>query len=119
MFFTAANQDPRQSKATTGSAYYHPSATIDIQHTLNTLTTAIESYQLIITNTTEHNNHLTQQLNQAIAGLDIATDNITTLQTELNVLIYSGRGDSSGDGSGGTAGAGTPEGKRHRFDFSW
>ena len=43
VFFTDANQDLRQSKATPGSAGYHPAATINLQHTLNTLTTAIES----------------------------------------------------------------------------
>ena len=41
VFFIDANQDRRQSKATSGSASYHPAATIDLQHTLNTLTTAI------------------------------------------------------------------------------
>ena len=77
---------------------------------------------------TEHNNHPTKQLNQAIAGLGTATDNIATLQSQLNALTYSGRGDGDGDdgsgdgsrnsSSGGGAGTGTPEDKRHRFDFN-
>ena len=82
VFFTVANQDLRQSKATTRSVGYHPATTIDLQYRLNSLTTAIESdYSTFtnITNITEHNNHLTQQLNQAIAGLGTATDNIVTL----------------------------------------
>ena len=102
-FFTNANQDLRQSKATTASAGYHPAATIDLQHTLNTLTTAIESDQSTITNMTAHNNHLTQQLTQAIAGLGTATDNIATLQSQLNALTYSGRGGGGDGGSGGEA----------------
>ena len=63
VFSIDANQDFRQSKAITRSAGYHPAATIDLQHTLNTLTTAIESDQSTIANMTEHNNHLTKKLN--------------------------------------------------------
>ena len=82
----------------------------------------------------EHNNHLTKQLNQAIAGLGTATDNIATLQSQLNAFTYSGHGgggsgSGSGDGSdsgggsrnsssGGGADDGTHEDKRHRFDFN-
>ena len=130
VFFTDANQDLRQSKATSESAGYHPASTIDLQRTLNTLTTTIESDQSTITNMTEHDNHLTKQLNQDIAGLGTATDNIATLQSQFNALTSSdsgrgdsGRGDGSGSGSRNSsssvgAGVGTPKDKRHRFDFN-
>ena len=130
-FFTNANQDLRQSKATTASTGYHPAVTIYLQHTLNTLTTAIESDQSTITNMTAHNNHLTQQLTQAIVGLGTATDNIATLQSQLNALTYNGRGGGRDGGSvggnrytgtgtsGGGASANTPDNKKsHRFDFN-
>ena len=104
VFFTDANQDIRQSKATSGSTGYHPAATIDLQRTLNTLTRAIEADQSTITNMTEHNQHLTKQLNQAIAGLGTATDNIATLQSQLNALTSSGRGGGDSDSGGGSGG---------------
>ena len=128
-FFTNANQDPRQSKATTASVGHHPAATTDLQHTLNTLTTTIESDQSTITNMTAHNNHLTQQLTQAIAALGTATDNIATLQSQLNALTYNGGGGDGGSvggnrhtgigTSGGGASANTPDNKKsHRYDFN-
>ena len=121
-FFTNANQDLRQSKSIITSAGYHPAATIDLQHTLNTLTTAIESDQSTITNMTAHNNHLTQQFTQAIAGLGTTTDNIVTLQSQLNALTYNGGGDDGGSvggnrhtdtsTSGGGASTNTPDNKK-------
>ena len=68
----------------------------------------------------EHNHYLTQQLNQSIAGLGTATDNIATLQSQLNTLTYSsgGGGSISGSVGGGTGYGGTPEEKRHRFGFA-
>ena len=99
------------------------STTIDLQHTLNTFTTAIESDQSTITNMTEHNNHLTKQLNQVIAGIGTATDTIVTLQSQLNALTYSDRGRGGGGGSrdsssGTGTGVGTTEDKPHHFDFN-
>ena len=80
-FFTAANQDLRQSKTTTGSVGYHalPHDAVDITHTLNTITTAMESDQSTITQMTQHNQHLASQLTIALSGLGTATDNITSL----------------------------------------
>ena len=80
----------------------------------------------------EHNNYLTKQLTQAIAGLGTATDNIATLQYQVNALTYNGRGGcsvcgsvggsrhtSTGTGGGGGTSANTPDNKKsHRFDFN-
>ena len=53
-FFTAAIQDLRQSKITTRSTGYHalPHDAVDITHTLNIITTAMESDQSTITQMT-------------------------------------------------------------------
>ena len=78
---------------------------------------------------TAHNNHLTQQLTQAIAGLGTATDNIVTLQSQLNALTYNGGGGYGGSvggnrhtgtgTSGGNSSANAPNNKKnHRFDFN-
>ena len=68
-FFTAASQDLRQSKNITGSSGYHalPHDAVDITHTLNTITTVLESDQSTITKMTNHNHHLT-----ALSGLGTA-----------------------------------------------
>ena len=64
LYFTAASQDLRLSKATTGTAGYHQSLadTIDFTQTLNTITTAIETNQPTITKMTKQNQQLTNQL---------------------------------------------------------
>ena len=52
---TPANQELRQSKVRTGTTGYYPAVTIDLHHTLSTLTTIIASNQSTITNMTQHN----------------------------------------------------------------
>ena len=80
-FFTAASQDLRQSKTITESTGYHALShdTVDITHTLNTITTAMESDRSTITQMTQHNQHLANQLTITLSGLGTATYNIASL----------------------------------------
>ena len=92
--FTIASPDLRQSKSTTRSVIHHdsPYDPININHILNTITTAMEPNQSTFTQMTNHNHHFTSQLNLVLSGLGTVTNNIATLQTQLNVLTCNGIG---------------------------
>ena len=134
-FFTVASQYLRQIKTTTGSVGYHvlPHDAVDITHTLNTITTAMDCDQSSTTKMTNHNHHLTSQLNLSLSGISTTTYNITALQNQPNTLTCNGigvdgrtigTGSSCGTSNDPTGGGGTLTGipkninKRHRFDFN-
>ena len=73
----------------------------------------METNHSTITKMTNHNHHLTAQLNLTLSGLCIATDNIAALQAQLNALISNGTGgggraigSSNFRGTGNTTGGG-------------
>ena len=130
-FITAPSNDLRQSKTTTRSVGYHalPHDAVDITHALKTITIAMESDQSTITQMTQHNQHLANQLTVSLSGLDTATYNIFSLQSQLNALAYRGTGGGdngagtgngggkSGGGGGNSAGFPTLASSRHQFNF--